>query len=227
MNNDPETGPGGTADEPGFDLGAPSGDVEARHDKPPGLSDKPPRKVKAVPLTSGYESEAESRRQAAWKGFEEEPEEEEPAVEFQMKRDDSDDDMDMTPMVDVTFLLLIFFMVTASFTVIRSIEQPNPESDQPSETTVEQPEDQRDYVEVIIDQFNTFRITVRTEEEVEAPSNLEMQRMIRAAVNDYGPGRLVILAHDESALKKLVAVYSAARVNGISQIEMSTTDEDF
>ena len=32
------------------------------------------------------------------------------------------DDLDMTPMVDVTFLLLIFFMVTASFGLQRAIE---------------------------------------------------------------------------------------------------------
>ena len=223
MNTDPEQ-PDPDQPNDGFDLGAPSREIS---DKASSGTSKPPvRGIKAVPLT-GYESESEKKRQAAWKGFEEEEPEEEPAVAFKMNRDGDDDEMDMTPMVDVTFLLLIFFMVTASFTVIQSIEQPNPESDQPSSTFIEKPEDQRDYVQVIIDQFNTFRITVRTEEEIEAPSNLEMQRLIRAATEDYGPGRLVILAHDDSALKKLVAVYSAARVSGITQIEMSTTDQDF
>jgi len=38
--------------------------------------------------------------------------------------------LDMTPMVDVTFLLLIFFMVTASFTTQKSLETSPPEPDE-------------------------------------------------------------------------------------------------
>src|SRR5512146_2340419 len=38
----------------------------------------------------------------------------------------TDDGLDMTPMVDVTFLLLIFFMVTAAFALQRSIQIPTP-----------------------------------------------------------------------------------------------------
>ena len=40
--------------------------------------------------------------------------------------------LDMTPMVDVAFLVLIFFMVTASFSIQRAIESPNPVSEQAS-----------------------------------------------------------------------------------------------
>ncbi|MFZ4471051.1 MAG: ExbD/TolR family protein, partial [Pirellula sp.] len=39
------------------------------------------------------------------------------------------DDMDMTPMVDVTFLLLIFFMITASFSSEKVFEKPPPLSE--------------------------------------------------------------------------------------------------
>ena len=42
-------------------------------------------------------------------------------------------EMDMTPMVDVTFLLLIFFMVTAAFAMQKSFHVPTPKSDQPSQ----------------------------------------------------------------------------------------------
>jgi biopolymer transport protein ExbD len=37
--------------------------------------------------------------------------------------------LDMTPMVDVTFLLLIFFMITASFSIQKSMETEAPEPD--------------------------------------------------------------------------------------------------
>ncbi len=38
---------------------------------------------------------------------------------------------DMTPMVDVTFLLLIFFMVTAAFTMQSAIVVPKPSPPEP------------------------------------------------------------------------------------------------
>ncbi|MEM9659397.1 MAG: biopolymer transporter ExbD, partial [Planctomycetota bacterium] len=42
-----------------------------------------------------------------------------------------DDELDLTPMVDVTFLLLIFFMITAAFAVQKAISVP-PISDEES-----------------------------------------------------------------------------------------------
>ena len=41
-----------------------------------------------------------------------------------------EDPLDLTSMVDVTFLLLIFFMLTASFTVQKTFEVPNSDPDQ-------------------------------------------------------------------------------------------------
>src|SRR5688572_20269137 len=43
-----------------------------------------------------------------------------PHVSLREKSAPQEAEMDMTPMVDVTFLLLIFFMVTASFTMQKS-----------------------------------------------------------------------------------------------------------
>ena len=64
------------------------------------------------------------------------PEEEE---ESGIKRGELEEtEMDMTPMVDVTFLLLIFFLVTAAFTLQKSIDVPKPESDQASENTTDE-----------------------------------------------------------------------------------------
>ena len=47
-----------------------------------------------------------------------------------------EEEMDMTPMVDVTFLLLIFFMVTAAFSLQKSIEMPRQQTDAPSTSVV-------------------------------------------------------------------------------------------
>ena len=54
-------------------------------------------------------------------------------VSFSNKDGDrADSDMDMTPMVDVTFLLLIFFMVTAAFSLQKSLQIPAPKDNSPS-----------------------------------------------------------------------------------------------
>jgi biopolymer transport protein ExbD len=51
------------------------------------------------------------------------------------------EEMDLTPMVDVTFLLLIFFMITASFSLHKTIPTPVPD---PSESSASQPIQQQD-----------------------------------------------------------------------------------
>ncbi len=67
-------------------------------------------------------------KQMGWKGIDDDDEDFEP--EFNIKKEPiPEDELDMTPMVDVTFLLLIFFMVTASFTLQKSIKQPPAQSE--------------------------------------------------------------------------------------------------
>lgn len=48
------------------------------------------------------------------------------------------EEMDLTPMVDVTFLLLIFFMITASFTLQKKMEMPVATSEEGVSTEVNQ-----------------------------------------------------------------------------------------
>ena len=66
-------------------------------------------------------------------------------------------EMDMTPMVDVTFLLLIFFMVTASFQLQKSIEMPRQQTDAPSTQAIEEDPEELDQVELQIDEFGAER----------------------------------------------------------------------
>jgi serine/threonine protein kinase len=64
------------------------------------------------------------------------------------------DEMDLTPMVDVTFLLLIFFMITASFSMQKSFDVPPANTKQGvSAVTIEPPETGAVRVEVDKDNF--------------------------------------------------------------------------
>ena len=138
-----------------------------------------------------------------------------------------EDELDMTPMVDVTFLLLIFFMVTASFTLQKSLEQPHAKSEDPSPNPVEPKDPPDDYVEILIDQTNTFYVTTRSEEEVECPSDSEMRSKVRDAIKSDGAKRLVIIAHVESLHRKVVTAWDTGVINKIEEIEIQTTEEDY
>ena len=162
-----------------------------------------------------------------WKGFEDEEEDENPGVDFGAGKSIPEDELDMTPMVDVTFLLLIFFMVTASFTLRKSFEQAHSQVDDPSTNVVEEQEDNKDFVEVIIDQTNTFYIRTRDTEEIEAPSDREMRDVLREAKNVAGAERLIIRAHVDALHSKVVKVLDTANAVGMQRIETVVTEVDF
>ena len=162
----------------------------------------------------------------AWKGFEEE-EEYEPDVIFGADREPIEDEMDMTPMVDVVFLLLIFFMVTASFVTQQTIETPPPPPDDPSTTVIDTPEDEEDYVDVVIDQNNIYRITTRDSEEIEAPSDNEMRAQVKHAFDTLNPKRLTITIHEEAWHEKEVTVWDFGTELGFEEIQIKSTDEDY
>ena len=162
-----------------------------------------------------------------WRGDEyyPNPEDDEDADIQIEKKPIPQDELDMTPMVDVTFLLLIFFMVTASFTIQKSLEQPHAQTDAPSAS---QSDDQDiDFIQVTIDQTNTYYVTTAEEEEAEAPSDNEMRELVKRGVSAGGTDKMVILAHLDSKHAKVVTAYDAGTVNGIQSIQIKTTDEDY
>ena len=162
-----------------------------------------------------------------WRGFEEEPEDEDPGVDFGAGKKLPEAELDMTPMVDVTFLLLIFFMVTASFTLRKSFEQSHSKTDDPSTNVVQPVDDTEDFVEVIIDQTNTFYIRTRDTEEIEAPSDREMRDTLRDAKEIAGAQRLVIRAHVDALHSKVVKVLDMGNKVGMQRIETIVTDVEY
>ena len=209
-------------DEQSFGLAAPT---EAMDEFKSGHLKKHSADSKVSRPTLLAEAEAKFK-QMGWKGIDAVVEEEfEP--EFNIHKEPiPEDELDMTPMVDVTFLLLIFFMVTASFTLQKSIEQPPAQSDAPSMTNVDE-ELEDDYVQITIDQTNTYYVTSRDAEEVEAPSEREMRSRVKDAKENSTATRLIIKAHVDSQHKKVVTAWDAGVAVGMDQIEIQTTEEDF
>jgi biopolymer transport protein ExbD len=144
----------------------------------------------------------------------------------QAERDESE--MDMTPMVDVTFLLLIFFMVTAAFSLQRSIPVPTPRPDLPS-SNAEQREMDADTVTVHVDENNTFRV-VTTDWDQEAPSKHELLIKLREARsgNSRGqrPSKLLVMANMDAMHAAVVAAMDAGSQVEMEQIQLQMVEEN-
>ena len=91
--------------------------------------------------------------------------------EFVMRKAATEfEEMDLTPMVDVTFLLLIFFMITASFTLQKTIAVPPPQTDGAAATPKPMDEIVAESVEVYVDEEANF--VVDDELDVSDPDDL-------------------------------------------------------
>lgn len=218
-NADKNQGQGG--DENQFDLSVPTGKFADNVEGSRPEIEKS-KKVDA----SGNVSPNQSYKSMGWKGIDDQDDDEqEPPVSFGKKEKIPEDELDMTPMVDVTFLLLIFFMVTASFTLQKSMPQPPASSDEAS-MNVQDEEEAKDYVEVIIDQNDTYYVTSRGEEEREAPSETEMRTLVKDAVDTFGPERMVITVHVDATYARYITACDAGQSNNLI-IEAKTTDIEF
>lgn len=149
----------------------------------------------------------------------------EPPLNFRRK-DLPDDGLDMTPMVDCTFLLLIFFMITAAFALQKSIELPTPDRAEGAaqQQVVEEEED--DYVVVRIDRDNTVWVN-----DVEAPSSHDVLSRIKEARagtggTGSGPGKLLVEAHGDARHETVVMVLDMGTAAGMDGIRLKTIEDE-
>jgi biopolymer transport protein ExbD len=141
------------------------------------------------------------------------------------------DDMDMTPMVDVTFLLLIFFMITASFSSEKVFEKPPPLSETPSSRPPDNPPEVYDSVRVQIDEFNAYTIIFPTGDEREASSKQDLLMALGDAKNEVATGKedenlkLIVEAHEECIHASIVAALDSGREKGFTSFTVSVVEE--
>ena len=129
------------------------------------------------------------------------------------------DDMDLTPMVDVTFQLLIFFMVSASFSLQKSIEVPTPDPDQKGATQqVKTLEDlQGTSILVKIDASNGIWIDDEPLSDISRLADTLRDKMRREQKTE-----LLVTASSQSMHRTVIAVIDAANEIGVQKIRMSS-----
>jgi biopolymer transport protein ExbD len=133
------------------------------------------------------------------------------------RRTRSDEEMDLTPMVDVTFQLLIFFMVTASFALQKSIDVPTPDPEKKGAAQQLQIlEDlEGSSIRIQIDAANAIMID---EEPLGDPSRL--QDALKDKMRKEQKTEILITAHSASLHRTVITVIDAANGVGMQKIRL-------
>lgn len=173
--------------------------------------------VREAALDEDERIEAEERRLAADR------------ASFSRPKSSSDEDMDMTPMVDVTFLLLIFFMITASFSVQKSIQRPASRNEEPSSQPVQQEiDDNPDVVRVQVDEFNAYNVITTDWDRICGSKQDLIVSLNEAHAGDSSgnqPSKLVIEAHEDCIHAAVVAALDAGREAQFENFEVNTVEQ--
>ena len=143
---------------------------------------------------------------------------------LQRKRYDGDDEMDMTPMVDMVFLLLIFFMVTAAFSLQKSIEMPTPDESEgvAQSRTLEEIEEDDDYIIVRIERDNTIWI-----EDSVAYTDVELLARLRSLreTESRPPSSLLVMASGDALHETVVMALDCGTAVGMENIRLADLGE--
>ncbi len=118
-------------------------------------------------------------------------------------------EIDITPMLDVVFIMLIFFIVTASFVKETGIEINRPDAS----TSVSKP---RANILIAVNDKGEIWIDKRKVEESQVRANIERMHA------ENPQGAVVIQADEEARTKVLVSVMDAARAAGVYDVSLAT-----
>jgi len=120
--------------------------------------------------------------------------------------------IDMTPMLDVVFIMLIFFIVTASFVKEAGIDVNRPDA----ATAVQK---DRANILIAISESNEIWIDKRQVDVRAVQANIER------LYAENPQGSVVIQADQESNTRVLIKVMDAARSAGVYDVSVATDEE--
>jgi biopolymer transport protein ExbD len=125
---------------------------------------------------------------------------------------EDDAEINITPMLDIVFIMLIFFIVTTSFVKEKGLEVSRPSSAPPKEV-----QQDKGPIVVRIDAGSLISIKGRVLEQRAVEANLEREK----AEKPNSP--LIVAAHPEGDTEALVTVLDAARAVGIESVSVATS----
>ena len=125
--------------------------------------------------------------------------------------EEEDNEINLTPMLDVVFIMLIFFIVTASF-----IKEAGIQVERPDAPTAEKQEDA------------AILIAISANDEIWIDRKEMDPRAVRGMIErlhaENPKGSIVIQADEESTNEMLVIVLEAAKQAGVANVAIATDD---
>ncbi len=125
-----------------------------------------------------------------------------------MLEEEEENEVNLTPMLDVVFIMLIFFIVTASF-----VKEAGIDVNRPNAATAERKE--KGNILVAISENNQIWIDKRQVDPRALRANIERMH------GENPLGAVVIQADEESKNKLLVLVMDAARLAGVKNVSIA------
>ena len=123
-------------------------------------------------------------------------------------------EINITPMLDIVFIMLIFFIVTTSFVKEQGLEVSRPSNAPPKEVKKD-----KGPIVVKIDSSSLISAKGRVLEPGAVQANLEREK----AEKPDSP--LIVAAHPEADTEALVTILDAARAVGIESVNVATSSQ--
>ena len=129
-------------------------------------------------------------------------------------RAEDEAEINITPMLDIVFIMLIFFIVTTSFVKEKGLEVSRPSNSPPKQV-----EQKKGPIVVKIDGSSNITLKGRMIEPKAVEANLERER----AEKPDSP--LIVAAHPDAETESLVVVLDAAKAVAIDAVSVATTSQ--
>lgn len=134
------------------------------------------------------------------------------------------DEADMTSMVDVTFLLLVFFMITASFSVTKALQTQPPSAEEgaasAAPTSITMDELAAESVVVEIGPDDTITV-----DDVPVAGPVELREVLDAKIGNEGKTEMVIEAAYRATHGMVVAATDAGMQAGMQRVRRVSRPE--
>jgi biopolymer transport protein ExbD len=128
------------------------------------------------------------------------------------QREYDEAEINITPMLDIVFIMLIFFIVTTSFVKEKGIEVSRPSNSPPKEM-----KKNKGPIVVKIDANGNIMMKGRMLDRMAVEANIEREKAEK-------PGSpLIIAAHPDADTAALVTILDAAEAAGVASVSVATT----
>lgn len=126
---------------------------------------------------------------------------------------EEDSEISITPMLDIVFILLIFFIVTTSF-----VKEPGIDPARPEAETAETRE--RGNILIAISAADSIWMNKRQIEMT------DVRQLMEAAVAENPESNVVIVADEHASTGAVIDLMDRVRLSGISQVALSAEPEE-